>query len=1137
MSSLRFIAREAAVELRFALKTSVVPLIFIGLTAYILLFLTSAGYLQDMGAGDVQRNAPSLVYLFSTGDTFFLFFAWAWLYAQPIVRDRAAQLHEIVLTAPVSLRALLFGRFLGAFAVAMLLGASQSIGFVLAPLLETAGLVPPGSMGPTPWAALGWSWLIFIVPIAFGAGALYFSASLITRNVTGPFAAAAILILAWMFAIVMVDEGGRNPMLATIIDPSSFTDANRTVMNWTPLEKASALYPLTTPFLLNRLLWVGAPLLVLAVCLWRTTRESLALEREPKRSEQSARAATVRRPEVRGDAESSALVRSNWAAAVVAEIRWQVARVTHNRGFWIGMGAMVLLGFVAVFYHMLGHAEGPFVPGPENTPPVLTKVLFLVIAFVVAALAGNVMRRDDRAGFGEMMDAAPAPIYVRVIGRCAAVALVVLVLALTPAVSSSLAVALMAPQAFELATPFLYQLLTLAPAMFELAAIALLAHSLIRPSGPAYAASMLATFMVVLNNEVQIVTYPPFKVGVNPEIALSALTGWGEWTQRLLIEDGFKLCVALLLVAIAGIVLTRGVDSRRVTLGRHLRERLFGPLGAAVALTSLAGAALLSIMDTRYIEQGGYHSREQELADDSAWEQRWLREVGSFSVAGGSADFSVDPIAARVNATWQLHAVKSAVGSLHAELPHGFRLLGVRVNGASIEAEIFEDHLSIPLGACHTTGCEVELSWAIDVHGWDTDGEAHWLSLRGIWLTAERVLPSLGFDVDRMLRVPSERERLGLARLPTSPPRESRNALLGVAPAGDWSWKIRVQGMETINGQTTGPLRFAAVWSQRATASTLEGMSFVHQRNLEQTAQTIAEDVVQMRECVTRRLGTAPEVTKVVQLPHGIGSSHCAFGQSCGFDQSSEMIADQLLLAEEPHWHIAGTGMGRWLRQQRIASLLAEQVVADAANLRQGDGAQWLSSGLSGAIGLLCVGDASGLTALQALLTRGAKETTQALAASQSPVHTVSDAPGTGWISEYAPLSSLSWVATAQPDSLRDMLRIARETGDIQHALQSIAGPQVAAALLGAPRLSDVALGNLPGSDPEVLRWQWRAGGWQPVPSETRLLRVHAQSDASGAHLVASRDDARTPANEAIVMDDWESYERAPVDNWIVAQP
>ncbi|MCC4620780.1 hypothetical protein LL965_12030 [Xanthomonas cassavae CFBP 4642] len=93
MSAAQLLLQEARAELRAGLRSGIVGLVFVGLAGYLLMCLTNADYVQQMGGTDIPRNAPSLIYLMSTGCMFFLFFAWAWVFAQPLLRDRQADLH------------------------------------------------------------------------------------------------------------------------------------------------------------------------------------------------------------------------------------------------------------------------------------------------------------------------------------------------------------------------------------------------------------------------------------------------------------------------------------------------------------------------------------------------------------------------------------------------------------------------------------------------------------------------------------------------------------------------------------------------------------------------------------------------------------------------------------------------------------------------------------------------------------------------------------------------------------------------------------------------------------------------------------------------------------------------------------
>ena len=207
MRTLRFVGAEAWYEFRAGCRGPLIPIVFLGIIAYVMLVLTNADYLREYGSIDVQRNSPQLVYLMLSGQAMWVIFVWAWLFGQIVVRDRTARLHEVVLAAPISLPALLAGRFLGAVAVGCLLALSMVLAFLLVPLLGVLGVVPADALGPQPYFALGHSLLVFTLPSVFGLGALLLCAAIRTRGLAGPFAVAAALMLVWMVAMVVLRGG------------------------------------------------------------------------------------------------------------------------------------------------------------------------------------------------------------------------------------------------------------------------------------------------------------------------------------------------------------------------------------------------------------------------------------------------------------------------------------------------------------------------------------------------------------------------------------------------------------------------------------------------------------------------------------------------------------------------------------------------------------------------------------------------------------------------------------------------------------------------------------------------------------------------------------------------------------------
>ncbi|MEM6274367.1 MAG: hypothetical protein AAF735_03910 [Myxococcota bacterium] len=1110
--NLRLIFNEGWDTCRAGARGWLVPIVFVGLIGYLVIVLLNADYMQEMGAADIPRNSAHVVYLMTAGQGFYMLFAWAWLFARIVTRDRDARLDEVVLSLPISLRGSLLGRYLGTVALGCALGVASPLGFLAVHPLGALGVLPADLVGPVPWFAMLHAWALFVVPGAFGLGAVFLAAAIKTRSSSGPFAVAAALAAIWMVAMVVLRGGEAYIDVASLIDPIGYAEVEEQATLWTPLEKQASSLSLTWPLILNRLLWGVAPLTVLAWTLFVVSRESLVLGSSRPQKDPVPQ---TERPAVAPEGSLGAPESPGWLSATLSEAGFHLRASLGGWGIWIAFGLLLFMGLAGSFVHVVAHAEGPLVPHPELLTGQIGEFFYLIIVFVVAGFAGAIMRRDDRLGFDQILAVAPAPLYVRVLGKTLAAFALTLIFCSLPLLAGYSVTLLAAPTSFAPTLPLVYFGLAYAPALFEVCGFVVLAHAVFRGAGAAHTFAMLGAFIIVLNSELGLVTYPPAKFGVPPHVSFSELDGVWPWLTMLFTSGLFKCGLALLTTAFAWLVWPSEWVDTWVGRLRLMRARLWGEASLLLFGSCLIVIALGSVLHTQLVERGGYMSASQEEALEARWEKRWLQHADAFEVDGGDVMMHVDPEARMVRSVWQIHGVV-AERALHGELPSGVQVIAADVNGVEVAIASDDDHFAVPVQGCEALpGCRVTLEVIAKSEGWPSDGAAPWLSSRSLFATAADLLPRLGFDPERRLRAPASRKDHGLANGLVDLPRRSQVSLVGVAPAGDWRYTAELPdgfALETSD-RVEGPLDFALVWSKDDVSSVRhQGVRAIHGPSRADVASRIVEDVNAAVACI--RPDSSPSA--VVQAPR----------------ETRAAVYDGVVwLPEDEGWDTAEGGLGETLRLWTIARAISRDEIARRAQARRDRGSGWLEHGVAGWLALECVLERRDESAWSALSGRVATQITQSLGVLDAPIRDLARDGDAHWIPFYSPLATFSWAwskgRTEARESVDRIVQRLAEGSSTYAAVHEELGPKDAQALLGPPLSSDLAIAAKPGlADVElsVARWRWERGGWQPI--EAPLHFVELSKD--GAPTLGPLVDA---VPESLVLDAWPSFERSIEDN------
>lgn len=1104
-------------EIRAGLRGPLLPIAAVVFTLYVLVVLTNGNVLRGFGA---TRNSAAIMYQFATFLSVYLFFVWAWIYVQVVVRDRNVRLDENVLSSPISLPKLLFARYLGASVVAFLLGAVVPLSFFLMPIPAWLGLFPPTAIGDAPVLPVLLILLLFLLPAVLGIGALFVSSALWTRSTAGPFVVAAFLMLIWMVGLLVFRISDISDTLASVLDPTMFNEVDRQISDLTPNEKNDFLLDVTSLYLLNRLLWFVLPVGLLLFVLRRLNRDHLLLDNSKKTVRDTTAKQTL--SAVQTTAPVTINGKPSWLRALFSEALWHLRLSLQNRGQLLALGVILLMGVFSSVMKVLYNGQGPMVPYVEHLLSI-RGFFYLFTLLAVAGFVGALVRRDQRSGFEEMFDATPAPLGTRVVARILSAFLLTMAIGLFPTLTVWIVMAI-GGMSIAWWDPLAFQMLVLTPALLEIAALAVLSHSLIRNAGAAYGVSMMLAFIAFMNQELLLVSYPPAQIGKAVSLSFSSLSGWRPWLASVISTDLLKLGIALVIVALAWLVWPRGVDFGFAMRWRIARSRI-----PSVAPLAIAGLLLITlpgvVLYQKLVVHGEYQSLKEEIAEAAAWEKQWWNKGGAYSLDGGEVHVQLNPSKRTLEAQWTLNNVQSANNLLHGSLPHGVSISSAVVEDKKVVPNTAYDHFTLPLEVCPVGGCDVQLTLTAKLQDWSADDVQSWLLPSGVWLRAADVLPTLGLDPDCRLHIPAERAQFGLPKLEGNLPRHAMQAAEAVAPAGSWHWRVEIEGggaTTQTSGALNGPLDFAMVWLPDTPEQTTQnGIQAWHGHEYRQAAEDILEDLKLMTQYVGDLLGQVPDVRYVVQAPRELGEI-AQFGEL-------------LWLPENLGWDLASEGPGRKRRRAAIASALSRHLLLQATDLRTEKGAQWLLSGVSGWVGMECLRRSDGKQAWIAELNWQAQDLSKAMGERREvPVGQVADAGEADWVKLYTTLSTLNWAASQGTEQtvvvIKALLNRLQNNEPLPEALAALAGQQTAERLLGMPMVSDIAVHVDDKQQVQIKakRWQWNDNGWELIEEPKKVLQIVGEQ----TQILDLQESLEiNTMQDFIVLDSWSSVERTPKDN------
>ncbi len=502
------------------------------------------------GVGSTFKNAPFVVENFyGFMSLICLMMTTAFMNASA-GRDFQHNMYQLVFTSPIKKYNYFFGKFIGAFTIAVLPLIGISIGVLLAKYMPW---VEPERYGPTVWAGHFWGLVGFAIPNVFIQGVVLFSLAMIFRNNIVSFVGAmGILILYVISSGYTADI--KNEWLANILDPFGFQPFDTLTKYMTIDEKNTTAVPLVGQFLWNRLLWVGIALAGLFALYFR-----FSFNVKNKTSSKIKKVIEEKEPSITATNFVPSVANKFSFSQLFSLSKFEFKSIVKNPTFIIIMmiGAINLIASLTSFTGRYGASEYPV------TYSIIERILGAFALFSIGFITfytGVLVWKERDEKFNEIQDASAVKTSMLFISKFIAViaALVIVQLLL-------IGIGLITQMAFGF-TDFkigMYVKYLLGYMMLSysfLVVIALLFHHLINNRYIAYFAFI--TFVILngfLWNALKISTRL-VKYGSTGDYNLSDMNGFGPFGDSIKWFQLYWVFGALILLFVAYAYMVRGKE-------------------------------------------------------------------------------------------------------------------------------------------------------------------------------------------------------------------------------------------------------------------------------------------------------------------------------------------------------------------------------------------------------------------------------------------------------------------------------------------------------------------------------------------------------------------------------------------------
>jgi ABC-2 type transport system permease protein len=745
--------------------------------------LGSEGGLFENAAYATLRDYLVLSVIFMFATTSFV--------ANVILRDDETGFGPILRSTRITKFEYLFGRFLGAFAVAALCMLLVPLAMVLGTLMPWAD---PATLGPNRLADHLYGYFLIALPNLLIHSAVFFALATITRSMMAAYLGVTGFVCGFFSLQGAFADRPQLEAAVAIAEPFGSRALSDATRYWTVAERNATLPGFTGALLYNRLLWVGVALLCLAFAYAAFRFADQGMSKRERKKQKLARQASAE-ASVPPESPSLPKPRHGGAAARVLlwmRVRFEAVQVIKSPAFAV----LMAWGLFTTFFVLLTQRDPDGKPSYPTTLSMIPEIedAFRVVLMVVATYyAGELVWRERDRRVHEILDASPLPNWAYVVPKTLALALVLVAMLLVNVVAS---IGIQLSLGYTHLEPGRYLLWYVLPATFDmllLAALTIFVQSLSRHKAIGWGIMVLFLLWRELNPFIE---HNLLNYGGTSPVPLSDFSGGGSFWKGAWTFRTYWGAFAILLLIAAHLLWRRGTEIRLKPRLIRARRRLAGPAGwvAGATLLVFVATGAYAYYNTNILND--YRTRSARDDDAAELERRFWKyhDLPQPAIAEITLNIALDPRERRA-VTKGRHLLRNLTGQpiteIHVRLEDpeleltratltGSRLI---LNDAKHRYRIYRLDSPMRPGEERVLGFETRL-WHRGFRNGRPDTR---LIENGTFLFQSQLMPVIGMSTAGLLDDPATRRGYGLPETFSPPKLEDLEATGKTSFGREWT--------------------------------------------------------------------------------------------------------------------------------------------------------------------------------------------------------------------------------------------------------------------------------------------------------------------------------------------------------------